>query len=84
MRLLKLMNRVVKNTTQAVEELITLVSPATVYRWCREQQTTKNKKNPKAGQRKPREVREFVVEVARTTGFGYTKPYPYYVPWRFA
>lgn len=62
-----------KSLGQAVEELITLVSPATFYRWCREQQTTKTKKNPKAGQRKPREVREFVVEVARTTGFGYTR-----------
>ena len=58
---------------QAIEELITLVSPATFYRWCREEQGKKPRKNPTAGQRKPREVREFVVEIAKTTGFGYTR-----------
>ncbi len=62
-----------KSLGQAVEELITLVSPATFYRWCRDNQATNTRKNPKAGQRKPRDVREFVVEVARTTGFGYTR-----------
>ncbi len=69
---------------QAVEELITLVSPATFYRWCREENCGKKKPNPKGGQRKPREIRELVLEIAKTTSFGYTKPYPYYVPWRFA
>jgi len=54
---------------QAIEELIRLVSPATFYRWCREEQG----KKPTAGKCKSREVREFVVEVARTTGFGYTR-----------
>ena len=58
---------------RAIEELITLVSPATFYRWCREGQGKKTKKNPTAGQRKSREVREFVIEIARTTGFGYTR-----------
>ena len=58
---------------QAIEELITLVSPSTFYRWCREEAGSKKRKNPRAGQRKSREVREFVVEVAKTTGFGYTR-----------
>ena len=58
---------------QAIEELITLVAPSTFYRWCREEQSGKSKKNPKGGQRKPREIRELVLEIARTTKFGYTR-----------
>ena len=58
---------------QAIEELITLVAPSTFYRWCREEQSGKSKKNPKGGQRKPREIRELVLEIARTTNFGYTR-----------
>ena len=57
----------------AIEELITLVSPSTFYRWCREEEGRKQRKNPRAGQRKSREVREFVIEIAKTTGFGYTR-----------
>jgi hypothetical protein len=30
-------------------------------------------KNPKGGQRKPREIRELVIQIARATGFGYTR-----------
>ncbi len=33
----------------------------------------KKTKNPKGGQRKPREIRALVIEIARTTGFGYTR-----------
>ena len=58
---------------QAIEELITLVAPSTFYRWCREADSGKKKPNPKGGQRKPREIREFVIEIAKTTGFGYTR-----------
>ena len=59
---------------RAIEELITLVSPSTFYRWVREEQSGKPKtKNPKGGQRKPREIRELVIEIARITGFGYTR-----------
>jgi putative transposase len=58
---------------QAIEELITLVAPSTFYRWCREEHSGKRKKNPKGGQRKPREIRELVLEIARTTNFGYTR-----------
>ncbi len=69
---------------QALEELITLVAPSTFYRWCREADSGKTKPNPKGGQRKPREIREEVLEIARATSFGYTKPCPQYVPLRFA
>ena len=58
---------------QAIEELITLVAPTTFYRWCREEGSGKKKPNPKGGKRKPREIREFVIEIAKTTGFGYTR-----------
>ena len=58
---------------QAIEELITLVAPSTFYRWCREEDSGKKKPNPKGGQRKPRELRELVLEIARTTSFGYTR-----------
>ena len=67
---------------RAVEELITIVSPQTFFRWCREEQSGKKKPNPKGGQRKSREIREFVIEIAKTTGFGYTKLYPYCPPLR--
>ena len=58
---------------QAIEELITLVAPSTFYRWCQEEKFGKKAKNPKGGQRKPRELRELVIEIAKTTGFGYTR-----------
>ena len=59
---------------RAIEELMTIVSPATFYRWVREEKNGKRKPtNPKGGRRKPRETRELVVEIAKTTGFGYTR-----------
>jgi putative transposase len=67
---------------RAIEELMTIVSPATFYRWLREDKETSPKKNPKGGQRKPREIRELVIEIAKTTGFGYTQIYPYCPPMR--
>ena len=56
---------------RAIEELITIVSPSTFYRWVREEKDGTTAKNPKGGQRKPRELRELVIEIAKTTGFGY-------------
>ncbi len=53
---------------QAIEEQITLVAPSTLYRWCREADSGKKKPNPKGGQRKSREIREFVIEIAKTRG----------------
>ncbi len=59
---------------RAIEELITIVSPSTFYRWVREEKNGKPKTaNPKGGQRKPKEIRELVIEIAKTTGFGYTR-----------
>ena len=58
----------------AIEELITIVSPATFYRWVREEKSGRPEtKNPKGGQRKPKEIRKLVIEIAKTTGFGYTR-----------
>ncbi len=62
-----------KTLGQGIEELITLVAPSTFYRWCHEEESGKKKPNPKGGQRKPREIRELVIEIAKTTGFGYTR-----------
>ncbi len=58
------------------------ISP--VYRWIREEQARKQKSNPKGGQRKPREVRELIIEIALTRGFGYTKPHSQYAALQFA
>ena len=59
---------------RAIEELMTIVSPATFYRWVREEKADKGRpKNPKGGQRKPKEIRELVIQIAKTTGFGYTR-----------
>jgi len=59
---------------RAIEELMTIVSPATFYRWVRDADSGKGRvQNPKGGQRKPREVRELVIQIARATGFGYTR-----------
>ncbi len=53
---------------------MTIVSPATFYKWVRDEKVGKPKlKNPKGGQRKPREVRELVIQIAKVTGFGYTR-----------
>ena len=59
---------------RAIEELITIVSPATFYRWVREGKGGKCKpKNPKGGQRKPKKLRELVIRIAEETGFGLTR-----------
>ncbi|WP_437222047.1 hypothetical protein SH661x_002608 [Planctomicrobium sp. SH661] len=58
---------------RAVEELLTIVSPSTFYRWLKEEGTPKRKQNLKGGQRKPREIRELVIQIATVTGFGYSR-----------
>ena len=59
---------------RAIEELITIVSPATFYRWVREKMKGKpNPKKPKGGQRKPKELRELVLRIAEETGVGLTR-----------
>jgi putative transposase len=58
---------------RAIEELITIVKPATFYRWCRDSRGRQRATKTKGGQRKPRELRELILEIAKTTGFGYTR-----------
>lgn len=59
---------------RAIEELITIASPGTFYRWVREAKNGKPApKNPKGGQRKPKENRELVLKIAEETGFGLTR-----------
>ena len=59
---------------RAIEELVSICSPATFYRWVREEKNGKPKpKNPKGGQRKPEEIRELVLTIAKETGFGLTR-----------
>ncbi len=59
---------------RAIDELITIVSPSTFYKWVRNEKSGKPKtKNPKGGQRKPKELRELVLKIAIDTGFGLTR-----------
>ena len=59
---------------RAIEELIGIVSPATFYRWVRnEKQGKATTTNPKGGQRKPREIRELIIQIAKSTGFCYIR-----------
>jgi putative transposase len=59
---------------RAIEELISIVSPSTFYNWVRNEKSRKpNPKNPKGGQRKPKELRELVLTIAEETGFGLTR-----------
>jgi len=43
---------------KAIEELISIVTPATFYRWIRDEPDEPRKKSAKGGRRKPREIRE--------------------------
>ena len=63
-----------KAVGRAIEELTSIVSPATFYRWVREEENGKPKpKNPKGGQRNPKELRELLLKIAAETGFGLTR-----------
>lgn len=63
-----------KAVGRAIEELITIVSPVTFYRWVREEKNGKPRPaNPKGGQRKPAELPELVLKIAAETGFGLTR-----------
>lgn len=60
-----------KAVGKAIEELISIVSPATFYKWVREAKNGKPKpKNPKGGQRKPEEVRDLVLKMLSRRGLG--------------
>ena len=56
---------------KAIEELITIVAPSTFYRWRREASRGKKRKPRTHG--KSQVLRDLVIQVARSTGFGYTK-----------
>jgi len=59
---------------RAIEELISIVSPSSFYRWVRDGKKGKPKpKIPKGGQRKPKELRELVLKIAAETNFGLTR-----------
>ncbi len=59
---------------RAIEELLTIVSPSTFYRWLRDAgQGSQKKSSPKGGKRKPIEIRELVIQIAKSTSFGYTR-----------
>jgi hypothetical protein len=59
---------------RAVEELLTIVSPSTFYRWLRDAgQGSKGKAAAKGGTRKPKEICELVIQIAKSTSFGYTR-----------
>jgi len=59
---------------RAIEELISIVSSTSFYRWMRNEKNGKSKpKNPKGGQRKPKELRELVLKIAAETNFGLTR-----------
>lgn len=59
---------------RAIEGLITIVSVSTFYRWLRNASgPSKPKRGFKGGQRKPKEIRELVIQIARATSFGYTR-----------
>jgi putative transposase len=62
-----------KAVGKAIKELITIVSPETFARWVRNEGKEPGTKNPKGGQRKPKDLRELVIKIAKETGFGYTR-----------
>ncbi len=63
-----------KGLGRAIEELITIVTPTSFYNWVRNEKNGKPKpKNPKGGQRKPKDLRELVLRIATETGFGLTR-----------
>ena len=63
-----------KAVGRAIEELISIVLPVTFYNWVRNEKYGKPKpKNPKGGQRKPKDLRELVLTIATETGFGLTR-----------
>lgn len=58
---------------RAIEELITIVSPATFYRWCKDGPGKRKALKPKGRPRKSKRLRELVVSIATETNFGLTR-----------
>lgn len=61
-----------KPLRNAINELITIVTPGTFHRWVREEKRGR-KKEPKGRPRKSAVLRELILKIARETGFGYTR-----------
>jgi putative transposase len=58
----------------AINQLITIVTPGTFHRWVREAQGQKRKKPNKIGRpKKPVDLKELILKIARDTGWGYTR-----------
>ena len=56
----------------AIKELITIVHPRTFARWVSESKSgTKRRKRGRP--RKPEEVRQLIIEMAKSTGWGYRR-----------
>lgn len=55
---------------RAIEELLTVVSPSTFYRRLRDAGQGSKRKTPvSSGRRKPREIRDLVIQIAKSTSF---------------
>ncbi len=59
---------------QAINQLITMFVPGTFHRWVREAQGQKRKKVAKLGRpKKPLDLKQLILRIARNTGWGYTR-----------
>ena len=61
----------------AIKELITIVHPRTFARWISEGKSGK-KPRKRGRSRKPEEIRQLIIEMAKATGWGYSKYQPHY------
>lgn len=63
-----------KTLGRAIEELISIVTPTSFYRWVREAREGKPRpKKPNGGQRKKKEIRQLVLMIATDSEFGLTR-----------
>jgi putative transposase len=68
--------RFAKNLGSALNDLATIVHPATIRRWMREQsgKKTKQPKQPKRGRpRTAEQIEKLILKLAKDTGWGYTR-----------
>jgi len=63
-----------KEVGAAIKELITIVHPRTFARWISEKKSGKDKEKKERGRpRKPEEVRQLVIQLAKDNGWGYRR-----------
>ena len=66
--------RFAKNLGSALNELATIVHPATIRRWIREASDRKSKKPSKAGRpRTAEQIEKLILKLAKDNGWGYTR-----------